>query len=115
MLPESREERLRCYRNAFRNFNFDGYVVPKRRVEEWLRKELPEFPWRKVRRELYQFVENGGEIDEQVERRPEYTHYEFHYDLRVDLGGRQVYFETVLECKDPSDPDDPQDRSGERA
>jgi hypothetical protein len=72
-----------------------------------LRKELPEYSWREVRRELLRYVEAGGEIDEQSERRPDFAHYEFHYDMRVKIGGRHVYFETVLECENPDDPDDP--------
>lgn len=70
-------------------------------------EELPEYAWREIRRELHQFVNAGGEIDEQVERRPEYAQYEFHYDLRVRIGGRSLYFETVLLCEDAEDPDDP--------
>jgi hypothetical protein len=107
-LPEDREVRLRCYRNALRNWLYDGYIVPKKRVEEWLRQELPEFLWRDIRAELFRYVEAGGEIDEQAETRPEFVHYEFHFDLRVEIGGRRLYFETVLEIrKDPDDPDDP--------
>ncbi len=55
---------------------------------------------------MYEYVVAGGAIDEQVETRPEYFSYEFHYDLRINIGGRRVYFETVLVCKDPNDPDD---------
>jgi hypothetical protein len=106
-LPDDPEVRLRAYRNALRNWKFEGYIVHKRRVEEWLRNELPEYSWREICRELYQYVDNGGEIDEQQERRPEYAHYEFHYDLRLRIGGRHLYFETVLLCEDADEPDDP--------
>ena len=37
----------------------------------------------------------------------QYTSFEFHYDLRVLIGGRLIYFETVLLCIDPNNPDDP--------
>lgn len=107
-LPDNREARFRCFRNALRNWNFEGYIVLKPRVEEWLRTELPEYPWREIRRQLYEHVEKGGAIDEQVERRPEYVHYGFHYDLRLGMGNRNVYFETVLLCENADDPDDPQ-------
>jgi hypothetical protein len=106
-LPEDQEGRLRCYRNALRNWSFRGYVEFKPRAEAWLASELPELSLREVARALYQHVEGGGEIDEQVERRPEYVSYEFHFDLRVRIGGRHIYFETVLLCEDAKDPDDP--------
>jgi hypothetical protein len=104
MLPEDREARLRCYRKALGQWPANGFVVPKRRVEEWLRIELPRYSWRELHRELHEHVANGGKIDEQVETRPEYAHYEFHYDLRVKIGGRHLYFETVLFADDPDDP-----------
>ena len=107
-LPDDREARLRCYKNALRNWNFRGYVQFKPIVEEWLANELPGYSLREVVRELHAHVEAGGAIDEQKERRPEYVSYEFHYDLRVKFGERRVYFETVLLCEDADDPDDPQ-------
>jgi hypothetical protein len=69
---------------------------------------LVDYSLRDIRRLLHDFVDQGGEIDEQVERRPEYTHYEFHYDLRVPIGGRRIFFETVLMCDAAAHPDDPQ-------
>ena len=107
-LPDDQEGRLRCYKNALRNWNFRGYVTFKPLVEEWLANELPGLSLREVACELYQHVEGGGGIDEQPERRPEYAFYEFHFDLRVTIGGRRIYFETVLLCEDADDPDDPQ-------
>jgi hypothetical protein len=107
MLPEDREVRLRCYCNALRNWKFRGYVRFKPLAAEWLAKEFPDLTLLEVARELHRHVDEGGEIDEQKERRPEYVSYEFHFDLRVRIGGRYVYFETVLFCDDPDDPDDP--------
>ena len=74
-LPEDKASRLRCFENALRNCDYEGYLVPKRLIVEWLTKELPEFSWRKIRRELRRHVESGGAIDEQLERRVEYAHY----------------------------------------
>jgi hypothetical protein len=108
MLPEDYEARLRCYQNALRNWNFRGYVSFKPAAEEWLGRELSDYTLRDIARELRQHVESGGVIDEQKERRPEYVSYEIHYDLRVRIGDRVVYFETVLLCEDADDPDDPQ-------
>ncbi len=106
-LPDDRETRLRCYRNALRNWSFRGYVGFKRIAEEWLLRELPDLSLRDIRRELHDYVDRGGVIDEQVEQRPEYSHYEFHFDMRLLIGGRRIYFETVLTCDDANDPDDP--------
>jgi hypothetical protein len=112
-LPDNQAARLLCYKNALRNWAFEGFVVAnitKRRgryVEEWLVNELPQYTWREICRELHEYVTIGGQIDEQVETRLDYAHYEFHYDLRVLIGGRRIYFETVLSCDDPDDPDDP--------
>ena len=107
-LPDDQEGRLRCYRNALRNWKFRGYVSFTSRVQEDLRNLLPGFSSDKIALELHRHVVEGGEIDEQKERRPEYVSYEYHYDLRVEVGGRLVYFETILLCEDPDDPDDPQ-------
>jgi hypothetical protein len=77
-------------------------------AQEWLASELPELEVQDVARALYQHVETGGEIGERPEQRPEYAHYEFHYDLRVKIGGRRICFETVLKVLgNPDDPDDP--------
>jgi hypothetical protein len=107
MLPDDQDSRLRCYRNALRNWRFRGYVEFKNLAQEWLIQELPEFSLDQIRQTLHSFVDEGGVIDEQVERRLEFTQYEFHYDLRVNIGNRLVYFETVLMCDEPDDPDDP--------
>src|SRR5438552_18553005 len=108
MLPEDQEGRLRCFRNALRNWNFEGYVRFKPLAARWVAAELPGLSLREVARELHLHVEAGGEIDEQPERRPEYAHYQFHYDLRATIGERRVSRETVLNVlKDPDDPDDP--------
>jgi hypothetical protein len=106
-LPDDRDARLRCYRNALRNWKVGGYVEFKKIAARWVLQELPDYSRRDIRRLLFEFVDQGGVIDEQPERRSEYTQYEFHYDLRVRIGGRAIYFETVLMCDDPDDPDDP--------
>jgi hypothetical protein len=107
-LPDDQATRLQCFKNALRNWNYDGYVDFKVRVvEENLPAYLPGCSPREIAHQLYLFVSNGGLIDEQVERRPEWKEYEFHYDLRVPIAGRQIYFETILICEDADDPDDP--------
>jgi hypothetical protein len=112
ILPDDLEGKLRCYRNVLRNEaqravgRDPDYVVFKKRPQQWLRSELAEYSLREICRFLHAHVESGGKIDAQVEKRPEYTHYEFHYDLRVLIGGRRIYFETVLEFEDADDEDD---------
>jgi hypothetical protein len=105
-LPEDQKDRLRCYTNALNNWRFDGYVRFKKRVGEWLRDEmgnsLPD-----ICRMVYEHVQTGGRVDEVVETREPYVMWEFHYDLRVQVGKRRIYFETILLCDDPDDPDDP--------
>ena len=68
---------------------------------------LPGLSLLEIARELHRHVDKGGVIDEQPERRPEYVSYGYHFDLRVEIGGRLVYFETILLCEDADDPDDP--------
>jgi hypothetical protein len=53
---------------------------------------------------MYKHVEGGGEIDQVKETRPEWNDFDFHYDLRVPIGGRLRYFETLLVDGDPDDP-----------
>ena len=65
MLPEDREARLRCYRNALRNWNFEGYVTFKPIAAKWLANEVPDLALRQIKHELHRHVETGGEIDEQ--------------------------------------------------
>jgi hypothetical protein len=110
-LPDDREARLRCYKTALRNEAIklagpSDYVKFKKRPQEWLRNELAEYTLREICRVLHAYVEGGGVPDEQVEKRPEYVHFMFHYDLRVPIGGRRIYFETVLEFEDAEDEDD---------
>jgi hypothetical protein len=105
-LPEQAHERLRCYRNALNNWKYEGYVDFTDRVSEWLIKNLPSRDIPKIKQLLFKFVADGGVIDEREERRPEYDSFEFHYDLRLKIDDRWIYFETVHLCDKPDDPDD---------
>lgn len=108
-LPDVQKDRLRCFANALANWKYEGYVVFKKRAQQWLRDELSSYSADEIRRLLHEFVVNGGAgvIDEQPETRREYVSYEFHYDLRVHIDNRLIYFESILLCDDPNDPDDP--------
>jgi hypothetical protein len=111
-LPDDQEGRLRCYRNVLRYeanrlvATAPDYLVFMTRPLRWLRTELAEHTVMEICRMLHAYVEGGGAIDEQVEHRAEYAHYKYHYDLRVPIAGRRVYFETVLEFDDADDEDD---------
>jgi len=109
MPPLTDPERLQCYRNALANWSYTDFIVFEELAWDWLRGNLGRVSsQRDIARLLHQYVESGGEIDEQVETRALWKDfYPFHYDLRVVIGGRRIYFETCLEFKDPNDPDDP--------
>jgi len=111
-LPDDQEGRLRCYSNVLRNeasrlvARDPDYVVFKERAQAEVQECLAEYTLRQICRILHEYVEGGGRIDEQVETRQEYLHRRFHYDLRVRIGGRYIYFETVLDFEDADDVDD---------
>jgi hypothetical protein len=113
-LPDHQEGRKRCFRKVLRNeadrlvARNPDYVLFKRRAQEWLRTELSKYTLREICQILHAYVDGGGNdrIDEQPENRAEYAHFRFHYDLRVPIGGRRVYFETVLEFEDAEEEDD---------
>jgi hypothetical protein len=108
MPPLTDPERLHCYRNALRNYQCTGYVEFKGRAWDWLQAAFPGLTRRQIAQLLHKHVKDGGEIDEQTETREEWRdRHEFHHDLRVQIKGRLVYFETRLIYKDSDDPDDP--------
>lgn len=109
MPPLTDPERLRCYRNALKNWRYSNFIVFERRAGEWLRANLlGVYSQRQIARLLHEHVEAGGQIDEVKETRdPWRNFYAFHHDLRVRIEGRLIYFETRLDYKDPNDPDDP--------
>src|SRR5687768_657393 len=99
-------ERLQSYLNALKDWRISGSVVVEALAWTWLRTHLPTVrSQREICRLLCEHVERGGEIDEQVEKREHWKdYYPYHYDLRVSIGGRQIYFETVLEYPKHQDP-----------
>ena len=102
-LPEDKETRLQSYRNVLQNWNVEGYIEFKERPAEWLRVELAGYSLREIKRLLFEHVKQGGKIDEVVETREDYTSFQFHYDLRIPIEGRRIYFETILLCEDAND------------
>jgi len=100
-------EKLRCYKCALANRKVNGYILFTRRAAEWLREELDGTTQFEFTELLHDYVNAGGEIDEVVERRPEWAMHSHHYDLRPIVAGRRRYVETRLIYKDANDPDDP--------
>lgn len=95
---------LAQFKQVLSNWQYTGYVTASNRVAKWLKQELPELALRDLAKAMFQFVESGGIIDQQVESRPEWNDWPFHYDFRLHLSGRFIYIETVLRDDDPKDP-----------
>lgn len=104
MAPLQDPEILAQYKSALSNWKVTGYVDWRDRAREWARKNLKNFTARTIAELMWQHVAAGGEIDQVPERRTAWNDRAFHYDLRVVIGGRRVYIETVLVDDDPEDP-----------
>ncbi len=102
-------ERLKCFLAALANWRYDGFLEFRPLAQDWLQQEMPNLTQRELRRILFAHVQAGGEIDEVVERRPEWADFGFHYDLRPTVVGKRLYVESLLKYRDPEDPDDPDD------
>lgn len=78
---------------------FDGYVLWHSRPAAWVFEELDGMTTREFVAIMQKFVQQGGEIDQVVETRDDYTYWRFHYDVRMPVSGRLLYVETVLDQK----------------
>jgi len=107
MAPLTDQTLLTAYTNALANRRFEGYVVWTEVAQRWVRRELAGLTTAEVAERIWDYVDAGGEIDQVVERREEWSHHDYHYDLRLTIGRRKVYIETRLSFDDPLDPDDP--------
>ena len=110
MAPLNDPERLLAYKDALSNWSFEGYVDAQLTEQAywWIRQHLGEFEIKELYRLMHEFVESGGEIDEVLERRPEWAgEFEYHYDLRFTVYGQPVYVETRLKHRSPFVPDEP--------
>jgi hypothetical protein len=100
-------ERLKCYQNALSNWRYTGYVQLTEFAEQAFKRLGLGIEVRELQRLLAEFVQADGEIDEVVETRPEWSDWDYHFDLRPIISGRKVYVETRLHYRDPNDADDP--------
>jgi hypothetical protein len=98
---------LNAYKNALANYRFEGFIQWTEIAKDWVSKNLEGCTLRVLAEQMHLYVAGGGEIDQQKERRPEWSHYGFHYDLRFEFAGLNLYIETRLHFENPSDPDDP--------
>ena len=101
---------LRHYSTALSLYGFDGYVVFSPDAADWLRKELQSWTQRRFAQVLDKFVREGGEIDQVVEKREQWSgKYAYHYDLRLFVKGRSrgLYVETRLVPDYPNKQDNP--------
>lgn len=97
-------EILARYQSALSNWYVTGYVEWKDLARDWILANLDGIKPRWVAELMWQHVQAGGEIDQVPERRPEWSDYDYHYDLRLRIADRLLYIETVLLDDDPDDP-----------
>jgi hypothetical protein len=97
-------DRLMAYRDALQNWNVTDYIQFELTEEahRWIRRELGDITLKEIGCLMYEYVAAGGEIDEVVENRLEWSDlYEFHHDLRLSIHGKAVYIETRLHYRLP--------------
>ena len=95
---------LAKFRRAFSQWRFTGYVTWKPIARQWVEQNLEGWTTRAVAEELCRFLDRGGEIDQTPETRSEWRQWQFHYDFRIEIGGRLLYIEALLIEDDPEDP-----------
>ena len=104
MAPLTDPELRRRYLHPLRHRRYRGYVTWKGTAREWAEENLAGTGIRQIADLMWEHVVAGGEIDQQLERRPEYSE-PYHYDVRIQVQARRLYIETLL--LDDDDPDDP--------
>jgi hypothetical protein len=95
---------LARYKETLSHWRFRGYILWKAVAREWLDRELDGYTAEMIHELMHDYVAGGGTVHQVIERRPEYVAYRFHYDLRLPIGGRRIYIETVLIEDDEPDP-----------
>jgi hypothetical protein len=95
---------LAQFRAVLANWNYTGYVTAKDVALHWIANNLGGLSLKDVAKEMHDFLQRSGVIDQVPETRREWSVWPFHYDFRVQLAGRDVYIETILQDDDPNDP-----------
>ncbi|MBC8868729.1 MAG: hypothetical protein H8E44_04900 [Planctomycetes bacterium] len=108
MAPLIDANRLAAYRDALSNWDFGGYIQFEltETAYRWIKQHLEGTPLKEIGHLMHEYVEGGGEIDEVPETRPEWSDYEFHYDLRFTIQNKPVYIESRLHYHEPLVPDE---------
>lgn len=107
MGPITDSDGAAAHRDALQNWRYAGYVWfdLNETAAKWLRTNLG-ISDKDLSRLMYEYVVDGGEVDEVVEtREPCSSRYEFHHALRFRIGNQPVYVETRLQYKAPFKPD----------
>jgi hypothetical protein len=91
-------------RAVLANWSYTGYVTAKDLALEWVADNLGGLTLKDVAKAMDRHIQRGDAIDQVPETRPEYSVWPFHYDFRLQLAGRLVYIETILNDDDPNDP-----------
>ncbi len=88
--------RLR-YVEALSGWKSPGDSVQWRKItKDWLLQNL-EMGHVEAGERMFKYLKAGGKLDEVREVREGYRdRHEFHYDLRIEIQGKIVYFETRL-------------------
>ena len=104
MAPITDPEILAKFRRALQQWRFTGYITRKASAREWVERNLEGWTTRAIAEEMFCHFDAGGEIDRVRETRPEWNEQRYHYDFRIQIGGRLIYIETLLVEDDPNDP-----------
>jgi hypothetical protein len=102
--PLSDPDRLAAYRDALGNWSVTNFIQFELTTEayRWIRLEIGDVTLKEIGRLMFEHVQSGGEIDEVLETRPEWSDkYEFHHDIRLTIRGKPVYIETRLHYRYP--------------
>ena len=104
MAPLTDPEILAKFRHALEQWRFTGYVTWKGVARQWAEGNLEGWTTRAIAEEMFHHFDAGGQIDQILETRPEWSDYRYHYDFRIQIGGRLIYIEALLVEDDPDDP-----------
>ncbi len=109
MAPLTDGNRLRAYKDALSNWQFDDHIQfdLTEEAHAWVRREFDGITFNEIARLMHELMEIGGEIVAARETRPEWSgEYEFHHDLRFTIQGVAVYIETRLHSQSSFVPDE---------
>jgi len=94
---------LAQFRKVLAEWNCSGYVTAKENVQHWITSNLG-VNLKAVAKAMHDFLAGGGVIDQVKETRPEWNMWPYHYDFRIELAGKAIYIETLLQDDDQNDP-----------